>query len=122
MHARGGVVATQFINLLLTTLVDHGGAFAGRDQRQRLRHHGVEGARTQATAHDQHTQWTAAPGKAGLWPRLHQKLGAQRIAHPLALGHHLGKGCEDAARHNGQNLVGHASDRVLLMQHQGLTH
>ena len=121
LHAGGGVVGSQFVDLFFTGLVRDHRALRLGNQRQGLRYHGIERARAQAATDHQHLERARATGKALLRCELGQEFRAQGIAYPLSFGEHLGERGEYAISHTRQYLVGHASHRVLLMQHQRLT-
>ncbi|MPM51721.1 hypothetical protein SDC9_98472 [bioreactor metagenome] len=114
------IVAAQRIDLRRTALMDHLGALLCGDQRQRLRHDLVERTRAQTAAHHQQFQRTGTTCKTSRRIGLLRKRGAQRVAHPLPLLEHVRERGEDAVGHASQYLVGHAGDRILLVQHQRL--
>jgi hypothetical protein len=114
------VPVPQRIDLTGTTLMQDQRSLFERQQGQSLWNDLVERLGTQAATDHQQPKRPAASGKPLRWRRLLREGRAQRIADPLRLLQHVGKRREDLISDARQHLVGHASDRVLLVQHQGL--
>jgi len=104
--------------MLLARLVHHLGPRLLRQQRQRLRHGGVQRMGAETAANHQHAQRAAAAGIAfgGLGQRA--QVGAHRVAQRLAARQHAGKTAEHAARQPGQPAVGRAGHRILFVHDQ----
>ena len=115
-----GVICSEFVDLLGTTLMDNLRTNAFWHQCKGLRHDVVQGLGPQTSPHYQQLERTAASSKSLCWRSLLRKRLPKRISHPLRFLEHIRKCCKHLVGHGGQDLVGHASNRILLMQDQRL--
>ena len=120
VYTGGQIAGAQRVNVASAALVQHLRALSLRQQGQSLGHQRVERLGAQAAAHHQQFERATAARKTLGRRRLRHKGRAQRVAHPLGLGEHFGKGREDAVGQGRQHPVGQTRHRVLLVQHQGL--
>ncbi|MNT02129.1 hypothetical protein D3C72_1366170 [compost metagenome] len=113
------VVGLQRIDLLGAALVSDPWPRCLGNQCQRLGHHLVQRLGAQAAAHHQQMQRPRAACETCSRLGLLRELGTQRVAHPFGTGNCIRKGTEHALGKTRQQLVGHAGNRVLLVQNDG---
>ena len=104
LHADGGIVGLQGLDMLFTRLMDDLWQFVFRQLGHALRNDLVERLRPQAAADDQHMQRAAALGKTLGRRGDAGDFRTHRVTHPFALVQHLREAGHDAVGDAGQHL------------------